>query len=236
MEVPKPQQPARQQPPHCGGINEQHPAPDRQQDFWKDAWKRDKIERWPCSCAALSMRKPSRPQAEHPAGQPRQTPEKSSLSAQPTINQLAQDGWVAVDTVIDEHVVREIIPELKAAGAEGIVEYPSIKWSTKLSRRNKPNNMGSLKKRRKAKINKHKRKKASRANRHKKRSVDLRAQARVHNLRFPKHNGCAPIPGFMRIAFGYLTRFSWLPAAHRLRPPPDPPAHQTLGPHWNKAG
>ncbi|MFL2907847.1 MAG: ATP phosphoribosyltransferase, partial [Limisphaerales bacterium] len=30
----------------------------------------------------------------------------------------------AVDTVIDEHVVREIIPELKAAGAEGIVEYP----------------------------------------------------------------------------------------------------------------
>lgn len=42
----------------------------------------------------------------------------------PTINQLAQDGWIAVDTVIDEHVVREIIPELKAAGAEGIVEYP----------------------------------------------------------------------------------------------------------------
>ena len=42
----------------------------------------------------------------------------------PTINQLAQNGWVAVDTVIDEHVVREIIPELKAAGAEGIVEYP----------------------------------------------------------------------------------------------------------------
>ena len=36
----------------------------------------------------------------------------------------AQNGWVAVDTVIDEHVVREIIPELKAAGAEGIVEYP----------------------------------------------------------------------------------------------------------------
>ena len=42
----------------------------------------------------------------------------------PTVNQLAQDGWVAVDTVIDEHVVREIIPELKAAGAEGIIEYP----------------------------------------------------------------------------------------------------------------
>ena len=42
----------------------------------------------------------------------------------PTVNQLSQDGWVAVDTVIDEHVVREIIPELKASGAEGIIEYP----------------------------------------------------------------------------------------------------------------
>jgi ATP phosphoribosyltransferase len=31
---------------------------------------------------------------------------------------------VAVDTVIEEHVVREIIPSLKAAGAEGIIEYP----------------------------------------------------------------------------------------------------------------
>ena len=42
----------------------------------------------------------------------------------PTVNQLSQDGWVAVDTVIDEHVVREIIPELKVSGAEGIIEYP----------------------------------------------------------------------------------------------------------------
>ena len=42
----------------------------------------------------------------------------------PTVNQLSQEGWVAIDTVIDEHVVREIIPELKASGAEGIIEYP----------------------------------------------------------------------------------------------------------------
>ena len=32
--------------------------------------------------------------------------------------------WVAVETVIDESVVREIIPQLKRLGAEGIVEYP----------------------------------------------------------------------------------------------------------------
>lgn len=42
----------------------------------------------------------------------------------PTINQLTDEAWVAIDTVIDEKIVREIIPELKALGAEGIIEYP----------------------------------------------------------------------------------------------------------------
>jgi ATP phosphoribosyltransferase len=42
----------------------------------------------------------------------------------PTIAKLAQEGWVAVETIIDERVVREIIPGLKALGAEGIIEYP----------------------------------------------------------------------------------------------------------------
>jgi ATP phosphoribosyltransferase len=42
----------------------------------------------------------------------------------PTVSQLAQAGWVAVETIIDEAVVREIIPQLKALGAEGIIEYP----------------------------------------------------------------------------------------------------------------
>lgn len=42
----------------------------------------------------------------------------------PTINRLADDAWVAIDTILDEKTVREIIPELKAHGAEGIVEYP----------------------------------------------------------------------------------------------------------------
>jgi len=42
----------------------------------------------------------------------------------PTINALNSDGWVAIETVIDESVVREIIPQLKKAGAEGIIELP----------------------------------------------------------------------------------------------------------------
>ncbi|MGB0374900.1 MAG: ATP phosphoribosyltransferase [Opitutales bacterium] len=42
----------------------------------------------------------------------------------PTINKLTDEKWVAIDTIIDETIVREIIPELKSRGAEGIVEYP----------------------------------------------------------------------------------------------------------------
>ena len=42
----------------------------------------------------------------------------------PTISSLSEEGWVAVNTILDESTVREIIPRLKAAGAEGIVEYP----------------------------------------------------------------------------------------------------------------
>jgi ATP phosphoribosyltransferase len=42
----------------------------------------------------------------------------------PTISQLSDPEWVAVNTVIEEKTVREIIPRLKAARAQGIVEYP----------------------------------------------------------------------------------------------------------------
>lgn len=42
----------------------------------------------------------------------------------PTISQLSEEEWVAVNTILDEVVVKNIIPKLKKAGAEGIVEYP----------------------------------------------------------------------------------------------------------------
>lgn len=45
----------------------------------------------------------------------------------PTISPLADPEWVAVNTIIDEDTVRHIIPQLKAAGASGIVEYPISK-------------------------------------------------------------------------------------------------------------
>jgi len=42
----------------------------------------------------------------------------------PTLSPLSDDDWVAVETVIEKNVAREIIPALKRLGAEGIVEYP----------------------------------------------------------------------------------------------------------------
>jgi ATP phosphoribosyltransferase len=42
----------------------------------------------------------------------------------PTISTLSEDGWLAVNTILEESTVRTIIPRLKAAGAQGIVEYP----------------------------------------------------------------------------------------------------------------
>jgi ATP phosphoribosyltransferase len=42
----------------------------------------------------------------------------------PTISTLSEDGWLAVNTILDESTVRTIIPRLKEAGAQGIVEYP----------------------------------------------------------------------------------------------------------------
>jgi ATP phosphoribosyltransferase len=42
----------------------------------------------------------------------------------PTISSLADAEWVAVNTILDEAIVRHIMPPLKQAGARGIVEYP----------------------------------------------------------------------------------------------------------------
>ncbi len=50
----------------------------------------------------------------------------SLLSAlhSPTLSQLSDQQWYALEVMIDEKVVRDLIPKLKMAGASGIVEYP----------------------------------------------------------------------------------------------------------------
>ena len=42
----------------------------------------------------------------------------------PTVSQLSNSEWVAVNTIVDERTARDVIPRLKAANATGIVEYP----------------------------------------------------------------------------------------------------------------
>ena len=42
----------------------------------------------------------------------------------PTVSALSQSDWVAVNTILEETTVREVIPKLKQARATGIVEYP----------------------------------------------------------------------------------------------------------------
>jgi ATP phosphoribosyltransferase len=42
----------------------------------------------------------------------------------PTVSTLSEEGWCAVETVLDERVFRGLVPKLKDAGAEGIIEYP----------------------------------------------------------------------------------------------------------------
>ena len=42
----------------------------------------------------------------------------------PTVSSLAEEGWVAISTIVDEYIVRDLIPDLTACGATGIVEFP----------------------------------------------------------------------------------------------------------------
>lgn len=94
-------------------------------DSWKDPWKRRKIE-------TLALLLQGAIEAEAKVGLKMNVREANlpnllqSLPAlrNPTVSGLSQSGWVAVETIIDESVVREMIPQLKAAGAEGIIEYP----------------------------------------------------------------------------------------------------------------
>jgi ATP phosphoribosyltransferase len=92
---------------------------------WADKWKRKKIE-----TMALMLR--GALAAEEKVGLKMNVPRAKLATLlkelpalrNPTVSTLSREDWVAVETIIDEKVVREIIPQLKDAGAEGIIEYP----------------------------------------------------------------------------------------------------------------
>ncbi len=92
---------------------------------WKDAWKRRKIQN-------LAMLLTGALNAEEKVGLKMNVSQENLKKIlkilpavkTPTISQLVDGKWVALEVIIDENTVRDIIPKLKKAGAQGIVEYP----------------------------------------------------------------------------------------------------------------
>jgi ATP phosphoribosyltransferase len=92
---------------------------------WADAWKRRKLE-------DMTMLLQGAINALGKVGLLLNV-EKSNLAQvlevlpalkKPTISHLSDENWLALNTILDESTVRTIIPRLKEAGAQGIVEYP----------------------------------------------------------------------------------------------------------------
>lgn len=91
---------------------------------WQDSWKRKKIEN-------LSLLLVGAVEAQEKVGLKMNVREKDLQKVsdilpamrKPTISNLSQDGWLALETVVEEKLVRTLIPTLKGAGAEGIIEY-----------------------------------------------------------------------------------------------------------------
>lgn len=92
---------------------------------WENPWKKRKIENMALLLNGAIL-------AEEKVGLKMNVAEKnikrilSILPAmkKPTVSTLSEKGWFDIDTIIDEKTVRILIPRLKRAGAEGIIEYP----------------------------------------------------------------------------------------------------------------
>jgi ATP phosphoribosyltransferase len=92
---------------------------------WADPWKRQKIEN-------MAMLLQGALAAEGLVGIKMNIPEDKLADVtkilpalrKPTISQLTEKGWVALEVIMPEKEVKKNIPALKRAGAEGIIEYP----------------------------------------------------------------------------------------------------------------
>lgn len=94
-------------------------------EAWNDSWKRKKMEN-------ISILLKGALAAEGMVGLKMNLKEKDlnrimnilpSLK-RPTVSPLTLPGWMALEVVVDENVVKRMIPDLKRAGAQGIIEYP----------------------------------------------------------------------------------------------------------------
>jgi ATP phosphoribosyltransferase len=92
---------------------------------WKNSWKKLKMQN-------IVLLLKGALAAEEKVGLKMNVPQKSlkrvmsllSSLHSPTISELSDTGWYAIEVVIDEKIVRDIIPKLKSVNAEGIIEYP----------------------------------------------------------------------------------------------------------------
>ncbi len=92
---------------------------------YKDPWKREKLENLGLLLQGAIL-------AEEKVGLKMNVPKKAIKTVlaklpalnSPTISQLTNENWVSVEVILNEKTVRDIIPEIKRAGASGIVEYP----------------------------------------------------------------------------------------------------------------
>ena len=94
-------------------------------EAWQDPWKREKAQ----NIATLLV---GAFQAEDKVGL-KMNVKRGQLNAvvahlpalnNPTISNLLDGDWMAIEVIVDERIVRDIIPKLKKSGAEGIIEYP----------------------------------------------------------------------------------------------------------------
>ena len=92
---------------------------------WEDSWKREKAQN-------LLLLLKGALEAEPKVGLKMNVP-REKLDAvigklpalnTPTVSNLLAEGWVAIEIITDEKIVRDLIPQLKRVGAEGIIEYP----------------------------------------------------------------------------------------------------------------
>lgn len=92
---------------------------------WEDAWKKAKIGQ-----IAMLLKGALAAEAKvglkmNVAGEKLENVIESVPALRnPTVSKLSKEGWFAIETIVDEAIVREIIPDLRKAGAEGIIEYP----------------------------------------------------------------------------------------------------------------
>ena len=92
---------------------------------WKNSWKKLKMQN-------IVLLLKGALAAEEKVGLKMNVPQKSlkrvmsllSSLHSPTVSGLSDTGWYALEVVIDEKIVRDIIPKLKSVNAEGIIEYP----------------------------------------------------------------------------------------------------------------